>query len=191
MTEQKAIAEAEARELAARILKATGYPETHLEAEELEHGWKLFAGDDEGAIRVTIDMLDLHRYQFETLKMWWAQTGRSLKKVMDWLYFGQSAERPGGHLLWTPVLKARSLGELEAALTHAQEMRELMLERAKRRGLDPTSCRLVHMVGRRLSGYGETSDGLSWSAEARDQKLKAIYDSAPLWAKLMRPFRKV
>lgn len=183
------LGEKEALELAHRILGATGYDTVELECEPLERGWKLFSGDDEGAVRITIDYLALHRYQFDTLKMWWTDPGRTFGRFLDRFYRGESQQRPGGHLLWTPVLKARTAAELEATLTHAEQMRELMLTGARRRWLAPRSCRLVHIIGRRTSGYGETGDGWIWSAETRDHGLKLVRDTAPLWWKLSRPFK--
>ena len=178
--------EAEARELAHGALRATGYPIPELEIEKLEHGFKLFAGDDIGAVRLTLDNAALHRVHLEVLKMWWRREEAPLQSALDYLFRGQPSDRPGGHMLWTTVLQARSMLELEPMLLHAGEMREAMLRKARRRGLQPSRCRLFHYFGHRLSGEGESADGTQWEAEVLHGRIRRFSDSAPLWKKVKR-----
>ena len=178
--------EAEARELAHGALRATGYPIPELEVEKLEHGFKLFAGDDIGAIRLTLDHAALHRVHLEVLKMWWRREEATFGSVLDYLFRGQPSDRPGGHMLWTTVLQARSLIELEPMLLHAAAMREAMLKKARRRGLQPSGCRLFHYFGNRLSGQGESADGTQWHVEVLHGRIRRFSDSAPLWKKMKR-----
>jgi hypothetical protein len=121
--------------------------------------------------------------------MWWTSKGNPWRDAVDWLV-GQSDDRPGGHLLWTTVLKARSLQELEPALAHAVDMRQAMLDRARRRGLQPTSCRLFHFFANRLSGEGDAPGGVRWWAEVRHGKIRSLSDSSPVWVRLARALRK-
>jgi hypothetical protein len=183
------MSEEEARALAHRLLEGTGYPCPELSVEPLEHGWKLSAGEDVGAVRITYDHLALHRVHLEVLKMWWTASAGPWRDAWEWLA-GQPDERPGGHLLWTTVLKARSVQEMDAALAHASEMRLAMLARAGRRGLQPTSCRLFHFFANRLSGEGDAPGGVRWWAEARHGVIRSMGDSSPLWVRLTRRWRR-
>lgn len=180
------LTEEDARALAGRILQTTGYPCPELEAETLEHGFKLFAGDDVGAVRLTFDHAALHRVHLEVLKMWWTREETTLRGLFKTMMYGQPQERDGGHLLWTTVLQARSLPELEPMLLHAGEMREAMLQRARRWGLRPTACRLFHFFGHRLSGEGESEDGTAWEAEVLHGRIRRFSDTASLWARARR-----
>ena len=179
-----------AMQLAQRILVATGYVCPELQAEPSEHGWKLFAGDDVGAVRIMVTYAPHFLVEFETLMMWWRGSDSPLSHLRDWLN-GQPELPPGGHLLWTQVLKARSSDELEAMLASAAAMREAMLSKAEKRGLQPVTCQLYQYYGNRLSGAGETRDGLRWRAEVRPGKVRSLWDSAPLLARAQRPFRRV
>ena len=178
--------EERALETARRILEASGYGCPDLQTEALEHGWKVFEGEDVGAVRVTFNDDAMYSIEFETLKMWWQGRGPSF---LSRLVAGTPEHRPGGHLLWTPVLKVRHESELKSVLEYAVEMREAMLDKARRRWLQPVTCRLLQLAGNRISGYGETRDGLRWSAEGRNRKVTVLDDSAPLWNRLLRPFR--
>lgn len=175
-----------ALQTARRILEATGYETPDLETEELERGWKVFEGEDTGAVRLIFNDDAMYSIEFETLKMWWQGQGPGF---WSRLLHGTPEQRPGGHLLWTPVLKVRHESELKSVLEYAVEMRDAMLDKARRRRLDPVSCRLVQLAGNRISGYGETRDGLRWSAEGRNRKVTTLDDSAPLWQRFLRPLR--
>lgn len=179
MTQEEALA------LAHSLLDGTGYPCPELSVEKLEHGWRLSAGEDVGAVRFTYDHLALHRVHLEVLKMWWTSEENVWRPFLDWLK-GQPEDRPGGHLLWTSVLKTRSLEETETVLAHAREMRRAMLEKARRRGLRPTSCRLFHFFANRISGEGDAPGGVRWWAEARHGVVRSLGDSSPLWVRLGR-----
>jgi hypothetical protein len=173
---------------AGRLLEDTGHSCPTLDEEKLEHGWRLSAGEDVGGVRVTLDLAAPHRVHLEILKMWWPAPESPWSELWDWVR-GQPAERPGGHLLWTTVLKTFTLPEAELALEHAREMRQAMLEKARRNGLQPTACRLFHYFGNRLSGEGDSVDGVRWWAEVRHGKIRRFGDSAPLWTRSLRRLR--
>lgn len=179
--------EERAVETARRILEAAGYACPELESEALEHGWKVHHGDDVGAVRLNFNDDAMYSVEFETLMIWWQ--GRGLP-FWSRLLHGTPESRPGGHMLWTPVLKVRHESELKTVLEYTVEMREAMLSKARRRWLRPLTCRIVQLAGNRISGYGETEDGLRWSAEGRNRKVTQLDDSAPLWTRLLRPFKR-
>jgi hypothetical protein len=178
-----------ALQLGRRCLEATGYSWPELESENLEHGWKVFAGEDIGAVRIVISKTSAYFVEFDALQMWWPAAQSPWHQFRDWVA-GMPALRPGGHLLWTQVLKARTAPELDSMLAFAQQMREAMLSKAERRGLHPATCRLYQFYGNRLSGAGETPDGLLWRAEVRHGVVRTLWDSAPLLTRAVRPFHR-
>lgn len=176
-------------EFTRRMVAATGYRlMDDLEAEEIEFGWRISAGDDIGAVRVQVLRLAQLHFEFETLKMWWQSTPGAWASLKGW-FLGQSELPPGGHILWTPVLKARSEAELQSALEYAKDMREAMLARARRWKLQPISCRLFAMFGHSMQAEGETQDGLTWKASVKDERVRRLWDSAPIWQRLGRLVR--
>lgn len=183
MTEDEALSSAQ------EILRSTGYVWPELTCEPLEFGWQISAGEEAGAVRLRFDEQGTHRLVFETLRMWWPRPETPWLEACRTFLFGYSLQRPGGHLLWSPVLKARTLRELPDILGHTREMREMVLAAAARRRLPSSRCQVHHFLGTRLFADGETELGVQWWAEVRNGRLHKLRDSAPLPARLQRWLR--